>query len=151
MAASAAPCEPDEPSEERESPKRIGPGEVLAWQEFLAIYPARNGDRGTAKGREKFMAALKSGVPPEALLDGARRYRAWAEAEGIVGTQFVKQIPSWMNGKCWTEGWLIRPRVNDDRKRSGKDGKAADTPGDKLARLLAGAPGTAANPREQVT
>lgn len=82
------------------------------WEAFIAVYPPRNGDRGLAKGREKFMALIKSGVPPGDLLEGAQRYRAWADAEGSTGSQFVQQIPTWLNRKGWQEEWAIRTGGN---------------------------------------
>lgn len=84
-----------------------------AWGEFLAVYPDRDGDRKTAPGRTVYLATLRSGVPPDEILDGAQRYRAWCKATGTFGTQFVQQIPTWLRSLSWKEPWSAvkaRPR-----------------------------------------
>jgi len=80
------------------------------WDEFVKIYPMRSGDRGVAKGRDKFKAVMTSGVPPDELIAGVRRYRAWADATANTGTQFIKQIPKWLSDSAWAEPWVIPPK-----------------------------------------
>lgn len=77
------------------------------WQEFVAAYPARNGDRGLAKGRLIFDRLVASGTDSAALLEGVRRYRAWCDATGRSGTDYVKQIPTFLNGRFWEEEYEL--------------------------------------------
>ncbi len=76
------------------------------WQRFLATYPKRSGDRGMSAGRDKFQRLLRDGEDPAAIQAGVERYAAWAKAEGKVGTSYVKQIPTFLNGRAWEEEWL---------------------------------------------
>ena len=76
------------------------------WDRFFAIYPKRSGDVGKAKGKDKFLHACKSGEDPEAIIDGAKRYRQWCKDTLKIGTEFVKQIPTWLNGRCWQEDYV---------------------------------------------
>lgn len=73
------------------------------WARFCAAYPKRSGDLGKAKGREKFLALVRSGTDPERIIDGARRYSEFEKAIGKWGTEFVKQIPTFLNGRAWEE------------------------------------------------
>jgi hypothetical protein len=77
------------------------------WQAFLAAYPKRSGSRENAKGRLRFLTLLKEGLDPDLLVSSARRYADWAAATGNAGTEFVKQIPTFLNGSCWLEDWEI--------------------------------------------
>jgi len=78
-----------------------------AWDRFLSVYPKRSGDRGIAKGRDKFMSLLKSGQDPELVISGVERYAQYCQARGIAGTEYVKQIPSFLNGSCWLEEFTL--------------------------------------------
>lgn len=78
-----------------------------AWASFLTTYPKRSGDRGTSKGQEKFRALLKSGIDVQEILDGVTRYARYCQERGIVGTEYVKQIPTFLNGKAWLEDFSL--------------------------------------------
>lgn len=97
--------QPGEP-EITEPPKQ--PAWKPAWETFLALYPARNGDRKVTQGAEKFSRLVRDGTPVEDLLAGVRAYRAWCDANDKTRTELVKQIPTWLNGRCWTEDWSGR-------------------------------------------
>jgi len=73
------------------------------WQEFVSAYPKRLGDLGKSKGREKFFRLLRDRVEPETIISGARRYREFLVATGKNGTEYVKQIPTFLNSKAWEE------------------------------------------------
>jgi hypothetical protein len=115
----APPISPPTPSEEVDSDSVLPNGRKLKnmpktrvsgqkpphplWEEFLALYPPRNGDREVAKGRDRFSELAKGGQDMQAVLEGVKGYRAWADAEGRSGTAFVKQIPTWLNNRVWEE------------------------------------------------
>lgn len=73
------------------------------WQEFLSAYPKRLGDLGKAKGREKFLKLLRDRVEPERIISGANRYREFLISTGKIGTEYVKQIPTFLNSRAWEE------------------------------------------------
>ena len=93
-----------EPLNENKKEPPISPG---AWDEFFAAYPKRSGSLDKAKGQEKFQALIKAGVDARSVIEGARRYREWAAATEHLGTAFIKQIPTWLNGRCWEEDYLL--------------------------------------------
>jgi hypothetical protein len=59
--------------------------------DFKMIYPDRSGDQGWPKARRAANARLKEGHTWTEMMEGARRYAAYAQADGIVGTPYVKQ------------------------------------------------------------
>lgn len=85
------------------------PAREPTWERFLALYPSRSGNREVAKGREKFLRLLKAGEDLDTLMAGVGAYRDWCAANGKTGTELVKQIPTWLNGRCWEEDWSGRP------------------------------------------
>ena len=78
------------------------------WEEFFSIYPKRDGDLMKSKGEQKFYSLLKSGKKAEDIIAGLKRYRSWCEHGGKIGTPYVKQITSWLNGSCWMEPYEIQ-------------------------------------------
>jgi len=77
------------------------------WAEFLAVYPKRKGDLCKAKGEEKFKSLLKSGQSPGEIIAGAKRYSDFLRATDKYATEFVKQIPTFLNGRAWEESWDV--------------------------------------------
>lgn len=77
------------------------------WSEFCEVYPKRSGSLNRADAQKKFLARVKSGIDPAEIVDGARRYRAWAEATGKVRTELVTQMTTWLNQERWTEEYEI--------------------------------------------
>lgn len=71
--------------------------------EFMAIYPKRIEKKAA---EAKFITAVKSGVDPEQIIDGARRY-----AESVRGTdpQYIKSPVVWLNRGCWDDEDLLPP------------------------------------------
>jgi hypothetical protein len=72
------------------------------WLEFVEVYPKRAGDLGKAKAETIFRRLAKS-VDPLQIIDGARRYGEYCEAVGRVKTEFVKQMPTFLNNRGWEE------------------------------------------------
>jgi hypothetical protein len=84
------------------------------WDLFCSIYPKRNGSLNRAKAQEKFKHLARD---HPAILQGARNYRAWADATGKTGTQFIKQMDSWLTGKLWLEDYQAPNGMMDERDR----------------------------------
>jgi uncharacterized protein YdaU (DUF1376 family) len=79
------------------------------WDEFCRIYPKRSGALNRAKAEPKFK---KLGKEQQAAIDGLKKYRAWCDATGKTGTELVKQMDSWINGRLWLEDYEIPPMVH---------------------------------------
>lgn len=75
-----------------------------AWEEFCSIYPKRSGALNKAKAEPKFTNLARD---HPAILEGVRRYRKWCDSTGKTGTEYVKQMDSWLNGKLWREEYEI--------------------------------------------
>lgn len=78
------------------------PSEPEGFAAFWALYPKRDGTADRKGAVKAFGPALKR-VDLETLLDATRAYAADMKAKGKVGTEFVKQARSWLNGDLWTE------------------------------------------------
>ena len=78
------------------------PSEPQGFDAFWAIYPKRDGTADRKGALKAFAPALKR-VDLETLLDATRAYAADMKAKGKIGTEFVKQARSWLNGDLWTE------------------------------------------------
>lgn len=83
-------------------PSKPSPSEPEGFAEFWEAYPKRDGTADRKGAAKAFGAALKR-APLKAILDGARAYAAHCKAKGNVGTQYVKQARSWLNGDLWAE------------------------------------------------
>jgi hypothetical protein len=66
--------------------------------EFWAAYPKRVAKEAA---RRAFAAALKRGVSPEVLTQGARRYAAERASEDPY---YTKHPSTWLRGGCWEDG-----------------------------------------------
>jgi hypothetical protein len=71
------------------------------FQRFWDSYPKRDGANPKSPAQKKFTGALKSGVPLETILAGARGYRAECDRKGNTGTQYVAQAITWLNQQRW--------------------------------------------------
>ena len=90
-----------EPSVPKKPPERNGGSE--AFGEFWSAYPSRGESPNPKKpALEKFLAAVKDGVPPSEIIDGAKRY-ASAVISMKTEPQFVKQATTWINQRCWEQ------------------------------------------------
>ena len=80
-----------------------------------SLYPKRDGDLLKAKAREKLKPLLKQGLGP-AVFEGLERYRQWCDKSATTGTQFVKQMPTWLNNRCWEEDYPDNPQPRNGQK-----------------------------------
>jgi len=78
---------------------------------FWEAYPKRAGGNPRKGALDAFVARRRDGVAADDLLAGAQRYRAWAEATGRVGTEYVKQAQFWLSPKYegWCQDWDAPP------------------------------------------
>ena len=83
-----------------------GNSSVASWfDRFKAEYPRRSGSQEWQVARQRFVRHVKDRVPPEAIVDGAARYRRWCEATEKSGTEFVKQAATFLSRRGWEEAY----------------------------------------------
>lgn len=99
LSASAEPVTDPEPSKSKPIDWQT------PWREFCQIYPSRVGGLEKPKAEEKFKALLKSGEDPGDILLGVENYRKHCDREGKTGTSYVKQMTTFLNGRCWLEDY----------------------------------------------
>lgn len=70
--------------------------------EFWNAYPKREAKGAARKG---WQAAIKSGADPEAIVAGARRYRAERDlvADPAERHRFTKLPATWLRAECWAD------------------------------------------------
>ena len=75
--------------------------------EFWEAYPKRDGSADKKGALKAFGPALQRAGGKETILKAVVRYAAHCREKGKIGTEFVKQARSWLNGDLWTE-WLTQ-------------------------------------------
>jgi hypothetical protein len=95
----------EEPAEPRPDPVEA------ELEQIREAYPKRDGSQQWPRARRALVAAKKRGEKFEAVLEGVKRYAAWAEARGIVGTGYVMQAARFLGpAEEWRLEWS--PAVN---------------------------------------
>lgn len=78
------------------------------FEEAWKAYPARAGGNSKADARKAWAARLSTGIEPEDLLAGVRRYAAFCRTTEKVGTAYVKQAATFFGpGEHWAEEWQL--------------------------------------------
>lgn len=82
------------------------------FETLWTIYPKRHGGNSKKDAHSAWRARLRSGVPAEVLHAGVKRYAAFCEAEGKVGSRFVMMAASFFGtGDHYLESWDIAPEA----------------------------------------
>ena len=84
---------------------------------FWDAYPKRDGNADRKGAVKAFGPAVHRAGGWEQAVKAAARYAAHCREKGKVGTEFVKQARSWLNGDLWRE-WLpleLPPEVQSTR------------------------------------
>lgn len=88
------------------------------WRDLLETYPKRDGSLDASEGKRRFLKLVESKkADPEAILAGARLYRKWADDKGKTGTEYIKQIPTWLNKRCWEDTRGYSAKVQDEQRK----------------------------------
>ncbi len=66
---------------------------------FWNAYPHRDGKRGRAVAEAKFAAAVKRGIPPQTIIDGAKR----AHSDPRVKAGYARDPTTWLNQAGWDD------------------------------------------------
>lgn len=83
---------------------------LAAW----AAYPRRDGSNPKKDAFQAWTARRKEGASPADMLSGARRYAAWCEANGNVGTGYVMQAVRFFGPNChFMEPWTVEAAAID--------------------------------------
>lgn len=77
--------------------------------EFKAQYPKRQGGENWKQVHKSWVKACK-GHTVLAIIDGARRYREYCEAENKIDTSYVQQATTFLNQENWLKAWDVAAR-----------------------------------------
>jgi hypothetical protein len=79
-------------------------GEIAdPFETFWRVYPSRKPhDNPKKPARLKFEAALRRGVDPFSMIQGAENYAGYTRAH-IRSPEFIKTAEVWLNKECWIE------------------------------------------------
>lgn len=84
---------------------RATASEPDGFEAFWTAYPKRDGNADRKGAAKAFGAATKRAEGHEIITRAAARYAAHCREKGKLGTEFVKQARSWLNGDLWRE-WV---------------------------------------------
>lgn len=71
-----------------------------------ALYPKRAGGNPKARAVAAWNARIKSGVQPEDMIDGVKRYALYIRAKGKEGTEYVMQTATFFGpDERWAEAY----------------------------------------------
>lgn len=79
------------------SPTPSAPSASDAFERFKRAYPRRDGANPWQPAEKKFMALVKTGVDPEAMISAAVALSREEAARGNVGTKYIPQAITWLN------------------------------------------------------
>lgn len=92
---------------------------------FYTLYPPRVGDQRWAGARAYFTKNLQAGIPAEQMIDGAKRYAAYCEAEGITGSKYVQSAATFLGtNQGFLEAWKpsTKPKHETPGERWAREG-----------------------------
>jgi len=126
--------------ESKKRDKRLSNAYTPEYENFISVYPPNNGTK--AQGFVRYQQALTHGVSHEVIIEGARRYAAFAATE-ISEKRYIKHYATWIYQRGWecdysTEGNVVGLRSNGNGTKRGKADEAYDVANKYLASV--GAP-----------
>lgn len=86
-------------------PLKAPPSDPDGFEAFWTAYPKRDGNADRKGAVKAFGPAVERAGRHELVTLAASRYYAHCRDKGKIGTEFVKQARSWLNGDLWKE-WL---------------------------------------------
>jgi len=93
-------------SSSEEYPPLVPPGD---FDSFWKIYPRRQGSNPKAQAKVAYDKAIRGGVHPDEIYNGARQYAASLGDE--AGTRFVAQAVTWLNQKRWADEYAAPDEI----------------------------------------
>ncbi|MFX1716720.1 DUF1376 domain-containing protein [Paraburkholderia sp. A1RO-5L] len=99
----------DEPADAQQvAPTQKPSASEAMFEQAWAAYPKRAGGNSRADALKAWKARVTAGVLPADMLAGVKRYAAYCEAKGNIGTEYVKQAATFFGpSKHFDEAWDI--------------------------------------------
>jgi hypothetical protein len=91
---------------------------LVGFDDFWSAFPKRNGNSSRKNAESRYRSAIKAGISPSLILDGAKRYAAHCLATGKSGSSFVKTAEAWLNGRYWESVYGEEPRAGPAPRRT---------------------------------
>lgn len=73
------------------------------FDEFWQAYPRRDGPNPRKDAEIKFNRMVKNGINPQTMIDAAKQLAIDEQRRGNVGTRFIPQAVTWLNGQRWID------------------------------------------------
>jgi predicted transcriptional regulator len=106
-------------------PTKVGTSKYS--DEFEIVWQGRvkrEGNDPKAGAHKCWKANIKRGVTPDAMVEGIERYRKYCEAKGIVGTEMVQMLQTFLGpNENFTQDWAINQGVQTNGKHRGFNGQ----------------------------
>lgn len=83
------------------------------FEEFWKEYPTRDGDNPKIPAQLKFDALVKTGVDPDLIIAGAKRYADEMRRKDKVGTEFIAHALKWLSQQRWADVAAVSFIKND--------------------------------------
>ena len=78
---------------------------------FTNVYPKRRGGHNWKYAYDRhWLRKRRDGHTAAVMIDGARRYREFCEAEGKVDTVYVQMVSTFLNQENWLQAWDVEER-----------------------------------------
>lgn len=82
------------------------------FEQAWSCYPKRAGGNSKKDAFKAWSARIKQGVTADVLSDGVKRYAAFLQATGRIGTEYVKQASSFFGpGEHYAADWTAPARI----------------------------------------
>lgn len=93
------------------------------FEEVWRAYPKRHGGNSKQAAYKAWNTRVKQGIKPEAILAGVKRYAAFMQAEGKIGTVFVKQASTFFGpDHHFDEAWEVPgPTQNPQQNNTARE------------------------------
>lgn len=83
----------------------------IDFENFWNLYGYKT---GRAKCEVVYGKIIKSGVSPEAILQGVKNYKLDCQRKGVTEMKFIKQPLTWLNGKHWQDEYPDSVVLSDE-------------------------------------
>ena len=98
------------------APKRARHEYSPDFNELRTLYPKRSGGDSKDDAHREYQARLKQGETHEQMKAGTLRYKAYCDATGKTGTEYVKQMRTFLGpSRHYLDLWEIPVRLNGQR------------------------------------
>lgn len=96
------------------------------FEQIRAAYPKRSGGERLRDARRAYEARLREGATFDMILDGVRRYAAFCEADGKIGTPYVQQLATFLGtNRGYLMPWNPPPKLETAGERKAREAREA--------------------------